>query len=170
MTTQGSLRLADVDPLVLTARARGGQIAGALLIDLALPLAGIIGGVAALITGGTGLGVALLLLAVALLAVTTAQIAHSGRALGGLAVGLRTVKTATGAAAGRDVLPSLFRGALQTFDLRRGRDPFAPALAPMPFPWHAGSAIGIAVLDALAADGGTANHGSPAVSPSAQRD
>lgn len=134
MTTQDSLRLADVDPLVLTTRARGGQIAGALFIDLALPLTGLIGGVAALITGSTGLGVVLLLLAVTLLAVTVTQIGRSGRALGGLAVGLRTVKTATGAAAGRDFLPSLFRGALQTFDLRRGRDPFAPALAPISFP------------------------------------
>ena len=33
MTTQESLRLADVDPLVLTARARAGQLAGAVFID-----------------------------------------------------------------------------------------------------------------------------------------
>lgn len=37
-------------------------------------------------------------------------------------------------------------------------------------PWHAGGALGIAVLDVLAAGGGTAAHGSRAVSPSAHRD
>ncbi|AZC12562.1 MULTISPECIES: FHA domain-containing protein [unclassified Microbacterium] len=134
MTTQDSLRLADVDPLVLTARARAGQLAGAIFIDLAAPLVAAIGGILALVTGAPALGTALLVISAILVAVTAWQFARSGRALGGLAVGLRTVKAPTGAAAGRSFLPALLRGQLETFDLRRGRDPFAPALAPVTFP------------------------------------
>ena len=101
---------------------------------LAAPLVATIGGILALVTGAPALGIALLVVAALLVAVTAVQCARTGRALGGLAVGLRTVSTRTGAAAGRSFLPALLRGQLETFDLRRGRDPYAPALAPVTFP------------------------------------
>ncbi|MGP3533805.1 FHA domain-containing protein [Microbacterium sp. RD1] len=134
MTTQESLRLADVDPLVLTTRARAGQIAGATLIDGVIPLALVASGVVAIVTGYIGLAVALLAVAAALGAATLVQVAHTGQSIGGRAVGVRTVKRSTGAAAGGGFLAAAFSRGLATFDLRRGRDPFAPALAPFQFP------------------------------------
>lgn len=137
MSTQDPMRLADVDPLVLTTRARGGQIVGALAFDALVPLACVVAAVVAFATGTFALGWVLVVAAVVILVVTVAQLARTGRTLGALALGTRTVRRATGAAAGTSVLPALFTGGLGTFDLKSGRDPFAPALAPFQFPERA---------------------------------
>ena len=44
-STHDPLRLADVDPLVFTERARGGQIVGALALDIVMPVALLAAGV-----------------------------------------------------------------------------------------------------------------------------
>ncbi|MFH8251284.1 FHA domain-containing protein [Microbacterium sp. B2969] len=135
MTTQDQARPAHVDPLVLTAPARVGQRIGALVVDALVPVAFAV--VAALFAADGGLaGLAWLfgLLAAAAIVAAVAMTARSGRSLGRIAAGTRTVKRSTGAAAGASLLPAFFAGGLGTFDVHRGRDPFAPALAPFEFP------------------------------------
>jgi hypothetical protein len=134
MSTPDPMRLADIDPLVLTSRARVGQVVGAVALDALVPLACIAAAIVAFATHTVALGWVLIVAAVAVATAAIARIAHSGRSLGGLAAGTRTVLRSNGAPAGARVLPALFTGGLGVFDLTRGRDPFAPALAPFPFP------------------------------------
>lgn len=72
--------------------------------------------------------------AAATAAMPCVMIAATGRSWGHVATGTRTVLRETGVAAMRELPRAFVRGALGTFDLRRGRDPFAPALAPFVFP------------------------------------
>lgn len=131
---EDSLRLADVDPLVFTVRAGVGQVIGAAAIDVVAPL-GLAGAGVVLIVGGLPvLGCALLIAAGGLLAVAIRLLARNGRTLGTAAVGARIVRRTTGAAAGASALWALACGRLAMFDLHRGRDPFAPAIAPFRFP------------------------------------
>ncbi|WP_345800708.1 FHA domain-containing protein [Microbacterium sp. AZCO] len=127
-------RPAHVDPLVLTAPARAGQRIGALLVDALLPVAFAV--IAALFAAGglSGLAWVFGLLAIAAIAVAVATVARTGRSLGRIATATRTVERSTGAAAGASLVRSFFTGGLGTFDVHRGRDPFAPALAPFEFP------------------------------------
>lgn len=134
MSTPEPMRLADVDPLVLTSRAKGGQIVGALALDAVVPFACAVAAVVAFVAGRAALGWILLIATIALVSVTLAQLARTGRTLGAVAVGTRTVELSSGAAAGARLLVAMFTGALRTFDLKNGRDPFAPALAPFHFP------------------------------------
>ncbi len=134
MTTPDQTRPADVDPLVLTTRAGAGQRVGAFAVDALVPLA--LAAVAAVMfaIGYSAAGGIAVLLAVAWIATALTMLARTGRSPGAVAAGTRTVDRATGAAAGASLLPALFAGRLRTCDLRRGRDPFAPALAPFEFP------------------------------------
>jgi hypothetical protein len=134
MTTQDQMRLADVDPLVLTIRAGTGPLVAALLLDALIPLACLISAIVAIATGHGALGALLLAATVVFSALWAIQTARTGRSIGGLALGIRTVKRSTGVAAGASFLPALFTGGLGAFDVRRGRDPHAPALAPFEFP------------------------------------
>lgn len=133
MSTQDTLRLADVDPLVLTVPAGAKGIA-ATAIDLVLPLAGLVGGILAIVLGNPGTGALLLVLAAVAAALIVIAIARTGQALGGRALATRTVKRATGAAAGASLIPALLSRDLVTADLSHGRDPFSAALAPFVFP------------------------------------
>ncbi len=90
--------------------------------------------IVAFATGQVGIGWMLTLVALAAIGFTIRSLARTGRTLGRVAVGTRTVRRSTGAAAAASLLPSLVRGDLGTFDIRRGRDPFAPALTPFAFP------------------------------------
>lgn len=134
MTTPDQMRLADVDPLVLTTRAGAGPVIGALLIDGIVPLACLASALVAIATGHGALAALLFAAAAVLIALVATHIARTGRSIGGLTVGIRTVKRSTGVAPGASLLPSLFAGGLGAFDVRRGRDPHAPALAPFQFP------------------------------------
>lgn len=134
MTTVDQTTPALVDPLVLTAPARVGQRIGALAVDVLVPVA--LAAIAALLflIGAPAAGWILLLIALALVAATITTLGRSGLTLGRIASGTRTVERATGAAAGASVLAKLVTGRLGTFDIHRGRDPFAPALSPVEFP------------------------------------
>lgn len=134
MTTQDQTRPAHVDPLVLTAPARVGQRIGALVVDALLPVAFAV--IAVLFGAGGHAGLAWLfaLLALAAIVVAVGMVARTGRSLGRIAAATRTVRRSTGAAAGAALLPAFFTRELGTFDVHRGRDPFAPALAPFEFP------------------------------------
>lgn len=134
MTTAHETRPTEVDPLVLTRRAGAGQHVLALLVDVIMPLAVAVIAVAALIAGLAAIGWMLLLAVVAAVAASLASLGRTGRSLGSLAAGTRTVDRTTGAAAGSGLVARFFSGRLQTFDLQRGRDPFAPALSPFEFP------------------------------------
>lgn len=134
MTTLDQTTPAEVDPLILTAPARAGQRVAALAVDVLVPLA--LAATAALLflLGIPAAGWILALLAVALVAVSVTSLGRSGLTPGRIAAGTRTVDRATGAAAGASVLARLVTGRLGTFDIHRGRDPFAPALSPFEFP------------------------------------
>lgn len=124
--------LAGLSPLSPSARRRP-QIA-----DLALVALPLVAGVVLLLADRSGLGVALLLLGVAVLVADAVLLFARGRSLARFALRLRTVDdlTATPVRGGRALLGAALlgysRGTL-TADLRRGRDPLAsalPALAP----------------------------------------
>lgn len=120
---------ADVDPLVHTAAAGGAQRLGAIAIDVGMPIVLGAAGVA-FAAASPGVGWILVVAAAASVIATVVALARTGRSLGNLVLGLRTVARATGAPAGTRLLTSA-RG---TYDLRRGRDPVSPALAPFEFP------------------------------------
>ena len=131
---QESLRLADVDPLVFTERARAGQVVGAVALDVVMPVALLAAGIVVIVAGPPPLGWLLVLAAVALLGVAVRLLGRTGRTLGAATVDARIVRRTTGAAAGGSALWALAAGKLAMFDLRRGRDPFAPAIAAFQFP------------------------------------
>lgn len=135
-TTHDQIRPTDVDPLVATAAARPGQRVGAFAIDAVLPIAAGTPAIIAFVAGRPALGWMLLLIGIGALGFTVRALARTGRTPGRHAVGTRTVRRSTGAAAA-SLLPALVRGDLGTFDIRRGRDPFAPALTPFAFPEQA---------------------------------
>ena len=132
--TQAAPRLADVDPLTFTTRARAGQVLAAVALDVAMPVALLVTGVIVVIFGPATVGWVLVAVALALLFVAGWLLGRSGRTLGAATVDARIVHRADGVAAGRRALPALFTGALGMFDLKRGRDPFAPAIAEFQFP------------------------------------
>lgn len=133
-STHDSLRLADVDPLVFTERARGGQIVGAVALDIFMPVALLAAGIIVIVAGPPAVGWLLVIAALALLIVAVWLLGRSGRTLGTATVDARIVRLTTGAAAGASALTALVSGKLGMFDLRRGRDPFAPAIAAFQFP------------------------------------
>jgi hypothetical protein len=134
MTTLDQTTPAMVDPLVLTAPARAGQRIAAIAVDVLVPAAlAAIAGLLFLLDAPAAAWV-VLLVAIALVAASIATLGRSGLTLGRVAAGTRTVERATGAAAGASVLAKLVSGRLGTFDIHRGRDPFAPALSPFEFP------------------------------------
>lgn len=123
-----------VDPLVLTVPAAASQRVAAVTIDVAVVVSL---GAAGILCAGLGVGVAawiLLLAAAACIVGTVVALARTGRTLGGLAAGVRTVERTSAAPSGARLFTYLFTGRLGTFDLRRGRDPLAPALAAFRFP------------------------------------
>lgn len=133
-STHDSLRLADVDPLVFTERARGGQIVGAVALDIVMPVALLAAGIIVIVAGPPAVGWLLVIAALALLIVAVWLLGRSGRTLGTATVDARIVRLTTGAAAGASALTALVSGKLGMFDLRRGRDPFASAIAAFQFP------------------------------------
>ena len=134
MTTQDQTRPADVDPLVLTAPAHAGQRAAAFALDVGVPVLLAVAAGFLFAGGSTTLGVVVVLVALAWIGIAVGLVARSGLSLGHIAASTRTVRRSTGAAAGASLLPAFFSGGLGTFDVRRGRDPFAPALAAFEFP------------------------------------
>ncbi|MBQ9915601.1 MAG: FHA domain-containing protein [Microbacterium sp.] len=133
-STHDPLRLADVDPLVFTERARGGQIVGAVALDVVMPVALLAAGIIVIVAGQPALGWVFVLAALALLAVAVWLLGRTGRTVGVATVDARIVRRTTGAAAGAGALWALASGKLAMFDVRRGRDPFAPAIAAFQFP------------------------------------
>ncbi len=131
---QETPRLADVDPFVSSERARPGKIAGAVALDVVMPLALLAAGVIVIVTGQPALGWFLVVIAVGLVAVAVWLLGRTGRTLGASTVDARIVHRETGVASGGTALWALASGRLAMFDLRRGRDPFAPAVAAFPFP------------------------------------
>lgn len=127
-------RLADVDPFVSSERARAGKIAGALALDVVMPVALLVAGIVVVTAGPPAPGWFLIVIAVGLLAVAAWLLGRTGRTLGASTVDARIVHRETGVAAGSAALWALASGKLAMFDLRRGRDPFAPAIAAFPFP------------------------------------
>lgn len=134
MTTNEASRFADVDPLVFAERASAAQVVGAVALDVVMPLALLAAGVAVDGAGHPAVAAALVVIAVVLLGVATWLLGRTGRTLGAATVDIRVVRRSTGAAAGSRALPALIGGALGAYDLRRGRDPFAPAIAAFAFP------------------------------------
>lgn len=139
---QETPRLADVDPFASCARALPGKIAGAVALDVVMPLALVAAGVIVIATRQPALGWFLIVIAVGLLAVAAWLLGRTGRTLGASTVDARIVHRETGVAAGGSALWVLASGKLAMFDLRRGRDPFAPAVAPFRFPEAAPAASG----------------------------
>nr|WP_186807524.1 FHA domain-containing protein [Microbacterium testaceum] len=131
---QETPRLADVDPFVSSERARSGKIVGAVALDVVMPLALLAAGIVLVATGPPAPGWLLIVIAVGLLAVAAWLLGRTGRTLGASTVDARIVHRETGVAAGSAALWALASGKLAMFDLRRGRDPFAPAIAAFPFP------------------------------------
>jgi len=138
---QEAPRLADVDPFVFTEHAGAGKIAGVVALDIVMPVALLAAGIAVVVAGPPVIGWLLIIAGVGLLAVAVWLLGRTGRTLGASTVDARIVRRTTGAAAGGAALWALASGALTICDLRRGRDPFAPAIAAFRFP------------DAIPADG-----------------
>lgn len=134
MTTPDTHRASHVDPFVLSRRAGAGQHLLSLTVDVLAPIAA---GAVAVVAFAIGLPVLGWLLVVAIAAVVAAsltQLARTGRSFGAVAAGTRTVDRSTGVAAGASLVAAFLSGRLRTYDLHRGRDPFAPALSPLVFP------------------------------------
>ncbi|GAA3638974.1 hypothetical protein GCM10022200_22960 [Microbacterium awajiense] len=134
MTTPDTNRPAEVDPLVLVARPSVGRRLLGGTVDAAAPIALVAGAIAMAAAGDPSIAWVLLILALVVTAIVVVLLARTGRTPGAALAGLRTVEAASGAAAGGSILRDLVSGRLRTADLRRGRDPFAPALAPYVFP------------------------------------
>jgi len=125
---------AAVDPLVRSVAAGAGSRVGAVAVDLVIPAALAVGGAFAFSAGSAGLGALLALAAIVAIAVTLVILARSGRTLGALVCGIRSVERETGTPSGVLLLTDLLTGRLGSYDVRRGRDPISPALAPFRFP------------------------------------
>lgn len=137
MSAQSSARNSStVDLFVISAPAGLGSQLAAALIDLAALLAAAVVARLLVPTGAQG-AVAALLAAAAVLALILRGLALHGRWLGGLALGIRFVDQHSAAPAGRRLIFVALSGRLRAFDLRRGRDPLAPALAKFQFPEQA---------------------------------
>jgi hypothetical protein len=141
MTTHDALRLADVDPLVFTRRARATQLIGAVALDVVMPVALLAAGTAISLAGFPAVGAVLIAAAVLLLGVAVWLLGRTGRTLGAATVDIRLVRRTTGAAAGRGALLAVIAGGVGAYDLRRGRDPFDPAIAAFAFPDAAAGAV-----------------------------
>ena len=133
MTTQTLARLTDVDPLVHSVRASTGKRLGAVAVDAVVPVALGAAVVVFAIAGYPAAAVIAGVLALGVLALTLVAIARTGRSLGALATETRVVVKDSGTPAQGRLIPALFSGRLGTYDVRRGRDPFAPALSPFRF-------------------------------------
>jgi len=134
VTTTNTSRTAAVDPLVLTRRAEAGQRVGALALDLLIPLAWVGIAIVLFATGHPAFAAISLLIAIVFIAASIRMLARAGLTLGLLATRTRTVRRSTGAPAGTALARAFVSGDLATFDLRRGRDPIAPALGAFEFP------------------------------------
>lgn len=126
-----------VDAFVFSVRAEPRARAIAAAIDVV-----VIGGAAgasvvALSRGAAPIGLLLLLCALAAVIGTVVSLAIAGRSLGALATGTRTVERSTGTPPGARLVADLLAGVLVACDIRRGRDPIAPAIAPFHFPQRA---------------------------------
>ncbi|GAA1923487.1 hypothetical protein GCM10009775_14820 [Microbacterium aoyamense] len=125
---------AAIDPLVLTARATSAQRFGAVALDLVVPSLIAFAAAALFALHVPAGGWALVAAALAVIVLDLRILALSGRSIGDRAAGTRTVVAATGLSAGASVFPAMLSGRLTSVDLRRGRDPLAPALSPFVFP------------------------------------
>ncbi len=136
MTLQDSTRReATVDPLVLTKRADAGQHLAVWVVDLLVVVAPIVGAVALFGAGLPAGAWIFAVIAAVIVAATAWALARTGRTLGHVAAGARTVSIHSGAPAGARLIGDTITGRLRTFTLRRGaRDPLTPALAPFRFP------------------------------------
>jgi len=123
-----------VDPLVLTVPAAGSQRAAALTIDVAVVVCLAAAGILCAGLGAAAAAWTLLAAAAAAVVGMLVALARAGRTPGGVAAGIRTVERTSAAPSGARLLADLFTGRLRSFDLRRGRDPLAPALAAFRFP------------------------------------
>lgn len=141
MSGAAQTRPAEVDPLVLSRRAGAGSRLAALAIDV-LPSVALGAAAVALFRAGlVAAGWASLLAAVLLVVIAVVMTARTGQSAGRRATGIRTVVRSSGTAPGGGLLAAFFTGRLATFDVRRGRDPFGPALAPLKFPEPAAAAV-----------------------------
>ncbi|WP_404442034.1 FHA domain-containing protein [Microbacterium marinum] len=125
---------AAVDPLVHSVAAGPLPRIGAVAVDLVVPAAVVVGAVLSFSAGSVGLGVVLVLAAIVAVVVTCVVLARTGRTLGALVCGIRSVERETGTPSGMLLLTDLLTGRLGSYDIRRGRDPIAPALAAFRFP------------------------------------
>ena len=145
----------DVDPLARSIVAGAGKKVAAVAIDLVVPVALTIGAILAFLSGAIAAGIVLIVAVVLVSAATVTAVARFGRALGAALTGIRVVERSAGAPSGDLLLSDLLTGRLSSFDVRRGRDPISPALAPFRFPrtsashqhGHASAASATAVLD-----------------------
>jgi hypothetical protein len=132
---EGSATVVDAFVFSIRADTRTRLIAISLdALTVLLPL-----GVAVLTVGAGAPGIAALcvLVAAGALAATVASLARTGRSAGSLLTRIRTVERSTATPSGRRLLSDLIAGSLVSCDLRRGRDPLAPAIGGFRFPERA---------------------------------
>lgn len=130
-TTQ---RTPVVDLLTHTARADPGQRWVVWLVDALLVITPALAAAALLIAGLPALTALLATVAAAALVATLVALARTGRSLGHLAAGARTVAAGSLAPSGARLGSDIAAGRLRTFTLRDARDPVTPAFAPFRFP------------------------------------
>lgn len=131
----------SVDPFVFSERAQPQALVIAVAIDV-LVVAGIIAtGLVALTRGAVLGGLALLVLAAAVVGALLAVLALLGRSIGAVVCGIRIVERSSGTPSGDRLLVDLFGSRLVAYDIRRGRDPITAAVAPFQFPERASAAL-----------------------------
>jgi len=123
-----------VDPLVLTVPAAPAQRIAAFTIDIAVTVSLVAAGILCAGFGAPAGAWVLLSAAAVFVGGSLVALALTGRTLGALAAGIRSVERASAATSGGRLPADILTGRLRTFDLRRGRDPLAPALASFRFP------------------------------------
>lgn len=133
MSTAGTTD-GGVDAFVYSVRADTGAWCLALVSDLLPVLAALVCAVLAYIGEAPLTGAGLVIAAVMIVAVEVVALALSGRTLGAWILGLRIVERPSGCPSGRLLLADLWGRRLAVFDIRRGRDPLAPAVASYRFP------------------------------------
>lgn len=123
-----------VDAFVYSVRADTRARCLALVSDVLPVLAALVGAVLAYLGAAPLVGAGLLLAAATAAVIQITTLALSGRTLGTRMIGLRIVQDPSGCPSGRLLLADVVRRRLVVFDIRRGRDPIAPAVAAYRFP------------------------------------
>ncbi|MFS0853841.1 FHA domain-containing protein [Microbacterium sp. 179-I 3D4 NHS] len=123
-----------VDPFVFSIRASARSRMLALALDAVIALTPFVAATVCAVTGDPASALLWMLVGAGIATGTGVVLARAGRSAGCLLTRIRVVERSSATPSGRRLLPDVRARAMVACDLRRGRDPLAPAVAGFRFP------------------------------------